>query len=167
MDHVHSAHARQAQVDQRDIGLVLAKLRDRLHAIGGFAHHFKAFDHIQQGHQSLAHDVVVFDHQTRESRLLHVRPVVLNGFLPPVSRRRRRADRTVVPSPGCAAHFKRAADGRRALSHSRQSKAPRHGFRLLVRGASPSIVAHFQRNRLGPYSSCTESWVAPACFLTL
>ena len=63
LDHVHAAHPRQPQVDQGDIGLVLAKLRDGLYAVGGFAHHLQAVCHIQQRHQSLANHVVVLHNQ--------------------------------------------------------------------------------------------------------
>jgi hypothetical protein len=46
LDHVYAAHPRQAQVNQRDIGQVFAKLRDRLNAVRGLADHFKLVSHL-------------------------------------------------------------------------------------------------------------------------
>ena len=63
LDDVHSAHPWQAQVHQRDVRLVLAKLGDGFNAVGSLAHHLKTIHHIQQRHQSLAHHVVIFNNQ--------------------------------------------------------------------------------------------------------
>ena len=71
LNNLYAAQPRKPQVDQRDGRLVLAKLRDRLHAIRGFAHHLKAIDHVEQRDQSLAHHVVVLDNQHANRLLGH------------------------------------------------------------------------------------------------
>ena len=99
LDHVHAAHPGQPQIDQCDVGLVLAELRDRLHAIRRLAHHVEAFGHPQQGHQSLADNVVVFDNQYTNWLRRHYFNLVSSRASPRAGAR----NRIVVPSPGALA----------------------------------------------------------------
>ncbi len=148
LDHVHAAHPRQPQVDQRDVRLVLAKLRDGLHAVRCLAHHLKALHHVQQRNQSLAHHVVVLDNQHANRFLCHCCSfTALASFAntsvprPPVSRmagnhESRSALRSHNPQPHrrshrlLARHFERSANRRRPLSHSGQPIVSRRRFRL-------------------------------------
>ena len=63
LDDLDSVQAREPQVHQGYIGLVLAELRNRLHAVRGLADDLKAIGYIEQCHQPLSHHVVVFDNQ--------------------------------------------------------------------------------------------------------
>ena len=71
LDDFDAAEPRQPQIDQCDIRLMLAKLRDGLHAVRGLTHHFQAFRHVQQRNQPLAHHVVVFHNQYANRFLGH------------------------------------------------------------------------------------------------
>src|ERR1039457_6326454 len=71
LDDVHSAHARQPQVNQRDIRQVLAELRDGLRTVSSFAHNLKAVYYVEQCNQPLAHNMVVLDNQHANRFLRH------------------------------------------------------------------------------------------------
>ena len=92
LNHFNTAQAGQAQIDEGDVGLVLANLRNRLHSVGGFTHDFNAFHHVKQRHQTLAHHVMIFDDQDANRFLCHS-----DSFMAFESDVR---SRTVVPEPG-------------------------------------------------------------------
>ena len=100
LDHLDAAQARQPQIDQRDIRLVLAKLRDGLHAVRGLAHHLQAFHHVQQRHQPLAHHVMIFHHQHANRFLGHGCSFCSLHLRRQLSVGTGARSRTVVPAPG-------------------------------------------------------------------
>ena len=95
LDHVHAAHPRQPQIDQRDVRLVLAILRDGFHTVGGLAHHLDPVHHVEQRHQSLAHHVMVFHYQYANRFSFHLSSASLGASLGAGA-----CKRTDVPSPG-------------------------------------------------------------------
>src|SRR5579863_6242730 len=74
---------------------MLAKLRDSFHAIRGLGHYLQPSRHIQQRHQPLSNDIMVFDNQHADRFGSHSQSPIPQR----ASQRNGTLNRIVVPSP--------------------------------------------------------------------
>src|SRR3569833_1878639 len=92
--------ARHTKINERYVGLMFAELRDSLDPVASFADDFDSVDNVEQGHESRAYDVVIFDDENADGFFdCHQDSIPSLTSLVCVSLDVVRCRRTVVPVP--------------------------------------------------------------------